>query len=244
MFKRIEALFNTNRVFTFLLLYRWITIAPAVFTLSSENTQRLPAIATLLFVLGVNAFISLFNRPLNQAVIQTPLFMGLDMFFTAVLLYVSGGENSPYYLYALSPVLASAFFFQLRGALLASFFFTPFYALVVIFTPPAYQNDITIATQVAGIWLLPILFAYPSTLLKSVNQTTAELSTVHRQLEIIHDLTVLLQAAPDLLSAQERVLGAVTTELGFSKAVVALVDPAREELGGWMVYPPQDDLKK
>ena len=244
MFKRIEALFNTNRVFIFLLLYRWITIVPAIFTLSSENSQRLPSIATLFFVLGVNAFISLFNRPLNQAVIQTPLFMGLDMFFTAVLLYVSGGVNSPYYLYALSPVLASAFFFQLRGALLASFFFTPFYALVVIFTPLAYQNDITIATQVAGIWLLPILFAYPSTLLKSVNQTTTELSTAHRQLEIIHDLTVLLQAAPDLLSVQERVLGAVTTELGFSKAVVALVDPAREELGGWMVYPPQDDFKK
>jgi signal transduction histidine kinase len=33
------------------------------------------------------------------------------------------------------------------------------------------------------------------------------------------------------------VLGAVTTDLGFSKAVVALVDPSREELGGWLVYP-------
>jgi signal transduction histidine kinase len=37
------------------------------------------------------------------------------------------------------------------------------------------------------------------------------------------------------------VLGAVTTDLGFSKAVVALVDPAREELGGWLVY-PRDEL--
>ena len=41
---------------------------------------------------------------------------------------------------------------------------------------------------------------------------------------------MLLQAAPDLLSVQERVLGAVTADLGFSKAVVALVDPAREGL--------------
>ena len=106
-------------------------------------------------------------------------------------------------------------------------------------------------TQLAGIWLFPILFAYPSTLLKDINRAREELSsardelaqkhenlaTAHRQLEIIHDLTVLLQAAPDLISVQERVLGAVTTDLGFSKAVVALVDPAREELGGWLVYP-------
>jgi signal transduction histidine kinase len=51
-----------------------------------------------------------------------------------------------------------------------------------------------------------------------------------------------LQAAPDLLSVQERVLGAVTTDLGFSKAVVALVDPAREELGGWLVYPKDESF--
>ena len=50
---------------------------------------------------------------------------------------------------------------------------------------------------------------------------------------------MLLQSAPDLLSVQERVLGAVTTELGFAKAVVALVDPAYEELGGWLVYPQE-----
>jgi signal transduction histidine kinase len=111
-------------------------------------------------------------------------------------------------------------------------------------------------TQLAGLWLFPILFAYPSTLLKDINRAREDLSgardelaqkhenleTAHRQLEIIHDLTVLLQAAPDLISVQERVLGAVTTDIGFSKAVVALVDPAREELGGWLVYPAEESF--
>ena len=55
---------------------------------------------------------------------------------------------------------------------------------------------------------------------------------------------MLLQAAPDLISVQERVLGAVTTDLGFSKAVVALANPAREELGGWLVYPEDDSFPK
>jgi signal transduction histidine kinase len=79
-------------------------------------------------------------------------------------------------------------------------------------------------------------------LLKAVKKSNEDLANVHRQLEIIHDLTVLLQAAPDLISVQERVLGAVTTELGFSKAIVALVDPAREELGGWLVYPHEESF--
>ncbi|HMZ07267.1 MAG TPA: sensor histidine kinase [Anaerolineales bacterium] len=244
MLKRIETLFNTNRVFIFLLLYRWISIIPALFTLSSNNPQKIPVTITLLIALAVNGFISIFNRSLNQAVIRTPAFLGLDILFSATLLSVSGGAYSPYYLYALSPVLASAFFFQLRGALLASALFTPLYIISGVFNSLNGSVETIVAVQIAGIWLLPILFAYPSTLLKSVNQTTAELSTAHRQLEIIHNLTVLLQAAPDLLSVQERVLGAVTTELGFSKAVVALVDPAREELGGWMVYPPQPDFQK
>ena len=72
------------------------------------------------------------------------------------------------------------------------------------------------------------------------NMKTLQPRTVNWR--IIHDLTVLLQAAPDLISVQERVLGAVTTDLGFSKAVVALVDPAREELGGWLVYPRDESF--
>ncbi|MEY2819899.1 MAG: hypothetical protein RL275_3362, partial [Chloroflexota bacterium] len=243
MFRRIESLFRSDRVFIFLLLYRWLSIAPALFTLFLPLSQKIPAFITFFIVLAMNGFISIFNRPLNQAVLRTPVFMGLDIIFASVLLAASGGLESPYYLYALSPVLASAFFFQLRGALLASLFFTPLYIGAGMYASQAQSDQVMFATQLAGIWLLPILFAYPTTLLKSVNQATAELSTAHRQLEIIHDLTVLLQAAPDLLSVQERVLGAVTTELGFSKAVVALVDPALEELGGWMVYPPQDDFK-
>lgn len=242
MFRRFKSLFRSDRVFIYLLLYRWLSIAPALFSLFFTPSQK--NLIIFFIVLATNGFISIFNRPLNKVVLQTPIFMGLDILFTTVLLTVSGGINSPYYLYALSPMLASAFFFQLRGALLASLFFTPLYIGTGIFTSQIQSNAIVFATQLAGIWILPMLFAYPSTLLKSVNQARDELTAAHRQLEIIHDLTVLLQAAPDLLSVQERVLGVVTTELGFSKAVVALVDPAREELGGWMVYPPQDDFKK
>lgn len=244
MFRRIESLFHSDRVFIFLPLYRWLSLTPALFTIFANPSQKTLTLIIFFVVLGLNGFISIFNRLLNQAVLRTPIFMALDILFTALLLAVSGGIDSPYYLYALSPVFASAFFFQVRGALLASLLFTPLYIGAGMYASQIQSNYVVFTTQLAAIWILPVLFAYPTTLLKSVNQAQGELSKVHRQLEIIHDLTVLLQAAPDLLSVQERVLGVLTTDLGFSKAVVALVDPAREELGGWMVYPPQDDFQK
>jgi signal transduction histidine kinase len=261
MFAKLVTLFHFDRVFTFLTAYRWASLLPALLVLNIQSRPEQFVSPILVFGIAflANLVIFLANRQLNKLVSDRPVFLGIDLFFSAVLLAVSGGADSPYYLYALSPLLAGAFFFQLRGALTVSVFFTPLYLLSSFFGSQntSLQTELVVSmTQIAGIWLIPILFAYPSTLLKDVNQAREELTTArdelalkhenlasaHRQLGIIHDLTILLQAAPDLLSVQERVLGAVTTDLGFSKAVVALVDPAREELGGWLVYPKDESF--
>jgi signal transduction histidine kinase len=210
----------------------------------------------LLIALTANLIVSLFNRRLNQLVIDYPAAIGIDYLFSAALLAVSGGVQSPYYLYALSPLLAGAFFFQVRGAVYGALVFTLFYLTSNYLGTAVIPSEEPAAlfTQLTGIWLIPVLFAYPSSLLRDISRAREDLTTArdelteehrslqlaHRQLEIIHDLTVLLQAAPDLLSVQQRVLGAVTRELGFSKAVVALVDPAIQELGGWLIYPDQE----
>ena len=251
MFARLVTFFHPNRVFSFLVAYRWASLIPGLLALGFGG--QADQVISPVWVFGIaflaNLFLSLTNQTLNRMVIEHPGLISVDLVFSAGMLAVSGGAHSPYYLYALSPLLAGAFFFQMRGALGVSAVFTPLYLIGGLISP---ERDVVIMiSQVAGIWLIPILFAYPSILLKDINQAREELSTArdelaekhenlataHRQLEIIHDLTVLLQAAPDLLSVQERVLGAVTTDLGFSKAVVALVDPAHEELGGWQVYP-------
>lgn len=258
MIQILQSVFKINRVFTFLVIFRWASLLPAFLAVVSGSQPELllPSIITLGITLLVNLVISLTNRPLNKLVIDHPTLLGVDLVFVAAVLVVSGGAQSPYYLYALNPLLAGAFFFQMRGALTASLVFTPLYLIGIYLNPQT--EFIVVATQFTGIWLIPILLAYPSILLKYINQAREELATArdelaekhenlttaHRQLEIIHDLTVLLQAAPDLLSVQERVLGAVTTDLGFSKAVVALVDPAREELGGWLVYPKDETFPK
>ena len=257
MLKSVEFVFRTNRIFLFLVIFRWASLIPALLTLAQNNNPSvLSPLVVLIIAISVNTVISIFNRNLNQLVVDHPYTMSIDLLFSAFILTVSGGSHSPYYLYALSPLLAGAFFFQARGALLASLIFTPLYLFSNYFYPIQASDSTILMTQLAGIWLFPILFAYPSTLLKDINRAREDLSsardelaqkhenleTAHRQLEIIHDLTVLLQAAPDLISVQERVLGAVTTDIGFSKAVVALVDPAREELGGWLVYPAEESF--
>jgi signal transduction histidine kinase len=259
MFAKLVTFFRPSRVFLFLVAFRWASLIPGLLTLGIANQpeQLLSPVWIFGIALLANLFISLTNHKLNQLVIDHPTLISIDLLFSAGLLAISGGSHSPYYLYALSPLLAGAFFFRMQGALTSSAIFTPLYLLSGYLNSQAgiAQTDITaLTTQLTGIWLIPILFAYPSTLLKDITQAREELTaardelaqkhenitTAHRQLEIIHDLTILLQAAPDLISVQERVLGAVTTDLGFSKAVVALVDPAREEVGGWLVYPPEE----
>jgi len=245
MFAKLVTFFHPSRVFPLLVAFRWASLLPALLVLNQSNEQ-LGVSPWIVFGVAIlaNAIISLFNRRLNQVVVEHPFVLGVDLIFSAGLLAASDGIHSPYYLYALSPLLAGAFFFQIRGALMVSALFTLLYLLGNHFgtqvTSPS--DSVVLMTQLAGIWLIPILFAYPSTLLKSINQANENLANAHRQLEIIHDLTVLLQAAPDLISVQERVLGAVTTDLGFSKAVVAMVDPALEEIGGWLVYPSDESF--
>ena len=261
MLSKLDSFFRADRALVFLVTFRWAALLPALWVVIAGEPQRTAwsiwifAAATL-----VNLGITLVNRRLNEMVARFPALLGLDLLFVGGILALSGGAYSPYYLYALSPLLAGAFLFQVRGALGVSLAFTPLYLLANALRPgsaglPAPERVVVI-TELAGVWFLPVLFAYPARLLKVINQARDDLATArdelaqkhenlslaHRQLEIIHDLTILLQAAPDLLSVQERVLGAVTTDLGFPKAVVALVDPGREELGSWMEYPAEGSL--
>ena len=262
MLSKLDPIFRPDRAFVFLLIFRWAALLPALVLLIVAGAGAPGLLPVWVFGIAVliNAAISLLHRQLNRLVVTYPLLLGVDLLASAALLGASGGSRSPYFLYALSPLLAGAFFFQMRGALAVAAVFTPLYLLSNSLSIRGVQvqplDSGTVITELAGIWLIPILFAYPARLLKVLNQARDELaiardelaqkhenlSLAHRQLEIIHDLTILLQAAPDLLSVQERVLGAVTTDLGFPKAVVALVDPAKQELGSWMEYPAQGSL--
>ena len=132
MFSNLVTFFRSSRVFPFLVVFRWASLIPAVLTLRYHEGQGIfSPLAILLLAILANAVISVFNRRLNQLVLNHPPALGIDLLFSAGILAISGGSLSPYYLYALSPLLAGAFFFQLRGAITASILFTPLYLLAI-----------------------------------------------------------------------------------------------------------------
>jgi signal transduction histidine kinase len=244
-------------IFLFLVVYRWASLIPAVwlFLNPSENTPGFGLSWTLGIAIANNFLITLFHRPLNHRLVRQPGLLGIDLLFSAGLLSVSGGANSPFFLYSLNPLLAGAFFFYIKGALASAAAFTPLYWLALNLSGwlfpsvPPYPSQLF--SHIASIWLIPFLVAYPSLLLERLRaasqeltgardhlaQQNKELAAANHQLKIIQEMTVLLQSAPDIWTVQQRVLDAVTQELGFRRAVVGLVDPVNQVLGEWRAVP-------
>ncbi|UCH60038.1 MAG: GAF domain-containing sensor histidine kinase [Anaerolineales bacterium] len=251
-----------NRIFLFLVAYRWASLLLGlwpVFGLQSAANPGVPPALVLGLAASITLLISLFNRALNRQLTRYPYLLVLDMLLAAGVITVSGGTQSPYYLYALSPLLAGAFFFQMRGAVASAGFFTVAYLAALLVSRRVYSSPVqldVLITELAGIWLIAILIAYPSVLLKRLRKAhkdleetrdelagqNQELSSTHRQLQIIHDLTLALQAAPDVQSVQDRILSVVTDELGFSRAVIGLVNPITERLENWRSQPDTAQL--
>lgn len=77
---------------------------------------------------------------------------------------------------------------------------------------------------------------------KTLSEQTAELSAAHRQLEIIHEMTMLLQGATDTAVIQQRILRAVATEISCSQVLIGLINPITRKLDRWQVYPDNPQL--
>ncbi len=256
MHSRLERPLHPIHIFPFLLVFRWITLAAPLWSLLHEPIDSaVPPLWIFALVLIANSLISAFHGKLNRWTLEHPLLMGIDLFFCASILALSGGSSSPYYLYTISPLLAAAFFFQIRGAITSAAAFTVLYLLadfvsqkLSILSP---APNITLTTQLVSIWLFPLLLAYPSILINELNKArdalaaardeltkqNKELANTHHQLRLVHDLTILLQGAPDLASVEQRVLSAIVNGLGFRQAILGIVDPGHETIGHWKLHP-------
>jgi hypothetical protein len=63
-----------------------------------------------------------------------------------------------------------------------------------------------------------------------LSEQIGTLSAAHHQLEIIHDMTMLLQGATDILTIEQRILRAVIAEADSAQALIGLVNPATHKL--------------
>lgn len=244
-----------RQVFLLIVIYRWVSLIPAVTQMirpEAGTVQQISPWMIFLFVLGVNLLITVFNRSLNRLLIRFPYLLLIDMIFIAALIFASAGVNSPYYLYALSPLMAGAFFFRLQGGLLSAGLFTPMYLGAVMLDNSLITTGASLSvlsTQLVGIWVIPITFGYMSLLihrnklaLDELHDAKAELQTqnvnlsaTHDRLKSIYDLTVMLQAAPEVKSVQKQVLTAITQAFGFSRGALGLVDSELNTIDAWEV---------
>ena len=155
----------------------------------------------------------------------------------AALVAATGGWQTPYYLYVLSPLLAAAFFFQLRGALLATTTFLLFYGVAIAVEAAMGATELdpfAIVTALAGFYLLSGTFGYAATLFRQLQAAQDEAARAHQDLAVLHRLTAALHSAADVEEVQDQVLTAITAELGLRRAVVGLVDENETALSGWL----------
>jgi signal transduction histidine kinase len=251
------------RLVMFWLAYRWLSLLPALWVLlSSPPSLEFPFSTPLLLLITVGStfLITLLSHSFTYTSLELAGFLLVDLAGAAALLAFSGDTYSSYIWYAFSPLVAGALLYPWRGALWAAAIFTPLYLLAWALASQVYHLTLELdrlIIQLAGIWLVPFLVSYPLYLLRRLEQEQAalqaaqadlarqysQLSAAHTQLEMIHDATLLLQGASDIVSVQQRVLRAVTGEVGFSQALVGLVNPTSQSLGDWQIYPPSDTFE-
>jgi signal transduction histidine kinase len=231
-------LLQPGSVFRLLILYRWISLVPPlVALLLGARDVGANQVVALAVAAGLNVVITFAYRRLNRSVLEQPWLLGIDLLLTAGLVAWTGGWQTPYYLYVLSPLFAAAFLFQLRGALLAAGGFAMLYLAAVLVAYAANNvppNWLTVATAVVGAILIGVAFGFSSDLVQRLRLARDELAEAHRDLQVIHDLTVSLQSAADVTEVEERVLEAVTRELAYPRAFVALVDQSSSTITAWM----------
>jgi hypothetical protein len=226
---RLDMVAPQRATVVFWLAYRWLSLLPVcagMVAVALGSTEFSPAPWFLLIALGSTLLITIFSRAFPFNPLETAYFLLVDLTGAAGLLAFSGNVNSPYFWYALSPLLAGVLLFQWRGALWSAGLFTLLYLLVLPMVTgglPLSVNLARLLTQIVGFWLVPLLLGYPLRTMRqleqkqealqisqaSLTQRHVQLLAAHDQLEIIHDVTLLLQGASELQSVQQRVLRAV-----------------------------------
>ncbi len=235
-----------HSVLLFLIGYRWLALLPPLLSLffaPATDSNRLIFLAAF----ADNLFLTALHPLVNRLVTRVPFVFATDLLFVTLLLALTGGSGSPYYLLALSPLLASAFFFQMRGALITASVFTFFYLGALVARVAAFDALQTV-TQIASFYLIAILLGYSSILFERIQrdrallaQNNATLERTNRELQSIHNLALLMQSsAIDVADVQEIILTTITNDMGFERAMLATVDRERNVLIGWLTHLKSD----
>lgn len=241
-------------VFRLLLLYRWLALAVPAVALLAPSTPEPPMVGgwpLLLVAVVDNLAPSLFPRGLNGLVLRFPALFAVDLLLGVALVGASGGVYSPYFLYAMSPILACAFFFGVRGALRSALAYAPLYVFAVLVgTPePRLYLPPLLAGQLLALAGAGVAFGFLAEMLQRLRSAAADLQRArdgliaqnarlgraNQELRAIHDLGAVIRDATTVDQVQERVLSVLATQFGFERVIVGLVDPGGQVVTSWLV---------
>jgi signal transduction histidine kinase len=231
---------NRKQIFLLLMLFRWLTFIPplaAFFLAPTETSAQIRMIAALSAAILINSIISLRAVRLNDLIKIHPWILLIDLFFVSLIMAVTGGWRSPYYLYALSPILVAAFFFQVRGALTAISILVPCYFGAIIIDITRFDGTdpewMVVIVFTIGLVLMGITVGYVSQLLDELQSTQRTLYRRHQELQVLHDFGNSLQLSTSIDDVELHVLVTLTKELGFSRAIIGLIDLDSQIINRW-----------
>ena len=219
----VRAIRDEN-VFLFLLGVRWLSLLPPAVVLLLRPTEY--PLGPFVFAVALlnSLLLTVFHPQLNRLVMRAPVFLVVDMMLAATFIWLVGGVKSPYDLYGMTPILAAAFFFQIRGGLLAAATYTVFYLLALAGAhsgtgaPPLDSDDVHQAlTQVFSFFLVALVFGYPSVLLKRLHAATTQLQCTQQELVRAESLAAIGKMASHV---SHEIRNPLTTVGGFARSMV------------------------
>jgi len=199
-----------NKAFLFLVFYRWIAWGNVLILhwVGAKQSVFYPVFMVFIY----NLFFSIFPKPIKKAVAKRPFLILIDLVFCALILQMTGGWASPFYIYCFSPLLIAALLFKFKGAICSASVFSLFYISVL------YLNGYSIAkiaqmgrldsliSNFVCFYLVAIFFAYPSRLLEELEKSRREtefvkenLEETHKKLEIAYKLSPLSEREIEIL---------------------------------------------
>lgn len=230
-----------NITFWLLVGYRWISLLlPLLWVII---TPTLPGLILLLIATTLTLSLTVFVGRVNYLLLRHPWLLGFDLALAATLVWATGLEHSPYYLYSLAPILAAAFFFQTRGGLLAAAVYCVFFILAALLprTTDHPADAVAIAGHLVSFLLIGAIFGYPAYLLQQLTGTHTELSVKNdelqqrnRDLSLVRELSLVMQSSVDPAELQESVLRGIVTELGYPRASIGLYNETDDCLSSWI----------
>jgi len=240
-----------------LLIFRWLSLSPVLWLFFSTAHPSTPTRESLWItgiVGGSTLLITVFQRQFGRWVSGYPWLLSIDLLLAIIVLTVSGADASLFVLYAFNPLLAGAIFFSPAQLMTLSGLFSAAYLLAILLANSFTGITVNLSqiyTQIIAAWLVPWLLYFPVSRLRHAlkEKNTAErrfaellednrnLSMEYAHLEIIHKLTSFLQGASNAQEVQKRLLTTATAELGFSRAVMALVNRNINRLEEWRSAP-------